>query len=230
MARQLVLDLPSRPARGRAEFFVSAANAEALAAIDGWRDWRGGRLALVGPAGSGKTHLAHVWAAGCGARILSAGDLVGASIAGLVATARIVVEDAGRVAGDPAAEAALFHLHNALGEAGGHLLLTDRAPPAHWRIALPDLASRMTALPLARIGAADDALLSAVLVKLFADRGLVVAPSALAYLATRMERSLAAAGALVARLDRAALAGGGGVTRSLVARVLEDDVPGEGGP
>lgn len=232
MTRQLALDLPVRTARGRADFMAAPSNAAALAAVEGWRDWPGGRLVLVGEAGSGKTHLAEVWAALCpGARLLPAAALSGADIPAL-ASAPLAVEDAGGIAGNATAEAALFHLHNLMGAEGQPLLLTADRAPALWNVRLPDLASRLQAMPVARLEPACDTLLSAVLVKLFADRQIAVAPAVIAWLLPRMERSLSAAAAIVARLDAAALAEGRAVTVPLAAQVLDRAVEGgqDGGP
>jgi chromosomal replication initiation ATPase DnaA len=215
---QLVLDLATRPALGRADFFVAGPNRLALALVDRWPEWPGRRLAVAGPEGSGKTHLAHVWAARAGARIVPAATLPG--LAGeLAADAALAVEDADQVAGRPEAEEALFHLCNRLAVAGS-LMLTGRLPPAQWPVALPDLASRLNAAPVARLEPPDDALLAAVLVKLFADRQLAVAPGLIRYLLGRMDRSFAAADALVAALDRAGLARHRRVTARLAAEVL----------
>lgn len=220
MSRQLVFDLPARDGMTRAEFFVSPANALALAALDGWQGWPGGKMLLLGPPGAGKTHLAQIWVAETGAALVPAADLAGADIPGLAAAGRVAVEDAAAIAGNPQAEAALFHLHNLLAQTGGTLLLTAEAPPRDWGLRLPDLLSRMQAAPVTRIEAPDDALLSAVLVKLFADRQLAVAPNLIPYLVARMPRSVGAARALVAALDAAALAEGRPVTRSLAAGLL----------
>lgn len=220
MSRQLVFDLPARDGMTRAEFFVSPANALALAALDGWKDWPGGKMLLLGPSGAGKTHLAQIWATETGAAVTAAGGLAAADLPALAAGGRVAVEDAAAVAGDAQAEAALFHLHNLLAQAGGALLLTAAAPPRDWGLALPDLLSRMQAAPVTRIEAPDDALLSAVLVKLFSDRQLAVAPNLIPYLVARMPRSIGAARALVAALDAAALAEGRPVTRALAAGLL----------
>jgi chromosomal replication initiation ATPase DnaA len=220
LSRQLVFDLPARDGMTRAEFFVSPANALALAALDGWQVWPGGKMLLLGPSGAGKTHLAQIWVAETGAALVPAADLAGADIPGLAAAGRVAVEDAAAIAGNPQAEAALFHLHNLLAQTGGTLLLTAEAPPRDWGLRLPDLLSRMQAAPVTRIEAPDDALLSAVLVKLFADRQLAVAPNLIPYLVARMPRSVGAARALVAALDAAALAEGRPVTRSLAAGLL----------
>lgn len=220
MSRQLVFDLPARDGMTRAEFFVSPANALALAALDGWQGWPGGKMLLLGPPGAGKTHLAQIWVAETGAALVPAADLAGADIPGLAAAGRVAVEDAAAIAGNPQAEAALFHLHNLLAQTGGALLLTAETPPRDWGLGLPDLLSRMQAAPVTRIEAPDDALLSAVLVKLFADRQLAVAPNLIPYLVARMPRSVGAARALVAALDAAALAEGRPVTRGLAAGLL----------
>lgn len=219
--RQLPLDLPSRPALGRGALFVAPCNADAVATIDAWRNWPAGKLVLVGEAGSGKTHLAQVWAAASGARVVSAADLAGADLPGL-ADCPVAVEDADRAAGNAAAERALLHLHNLSAAGAGALLLTARVPPASWRLALPDLASRMQAAATVRIARPDDVALRAVLIKLFADRQLAPSPAALHLILTRMERSFAAARDIVARLDSAALAERRAVTRTLAARLLDE--------
>ncbi len=222
MTGQLPFDLPHRPARGRTDFLVTPANAQALAAVDGWRAWPEGKLALIGPPGSGKTHLAHVWAAESGAGILPAAALADADIDALARHGAVVVEDVGAAPAPPAAEAALQHLHNHLLAGGGRLLLTAARPPARWPVALPDLASRMQATATATLAPPDDALLAAVLVKLFSDRQVVVPPAVISYLVTRMERSLAQAGRIVARLDRAALARRAPIRLPLARAVLDD--------
>jgi chromosomal replication initiation ATPase DnaA len=221
VSRQLTLDLPMREALGRGDFFVSPSNALALAALDGWRGWPGGRMLLVGPEGSGKTHLAHVWAADSGAEIAPAGALHEADVPALVEATALVVEDADRVAGNAAAEAALFHLHNMAATRDLPLLVTASGPVRDWGLALPDLESRMQAMALTRLDPPDDALLSAVLVKLFGDRQITVAPALIAYLASRMDRSLATARDLVAELDARALAEGRPVTRQLASALLD---------
>ena len=141
-ARQLSFDLPVRTALGRADFFVSPANADAVALIEGWQDWPSRKLLLAGSAGAGKTHLAHVWAEQAGARIVAAGQLAQADIPAL-ATGPLAVEDAHAIARDRAAEEALFHLHNLVLAEGHALLITAREAPALWDLGLPDLASRM---------------------------------------------------------------------------------------
>jgi chromosomal replication initiation ATPase DnaA len=221
MTRQLALDLPLRTARGRADFFAAPSNAVALAAVEGWRSWPGGRMLLVGPRGSGKTHLAQVWAELCpGARLLPASALPGAEIPAL-ATAPLAVEDAEGLAGDAEGETALFHLHNLMGAQGQPLLLTAGQAPGLWPTVLPDLASRLQAMAVARLEPPCDTLLSAVLVKLFADRQIAVAPALVAWLLPRIERSLSGAADIVARLDAAALAAGRAVTVPLAAQVLD---------
>jgi chromosomal replication initiation ATPase DnaA len=227
MAEQLTFRLPARPALGRGDFFVSPANAAAVGVVSDDATWPLGKLTLIGPEGSGKTHLAHVWAAESGARIVAAAELRAADLPALAAAGRVAVEDMDRSAGEAGAEQALFHLHNLLQSDGGRLLLTARLPPAHWRIALPDLKSRTAAAATAALEPPDDALLSAVLVKLFADRQVAVAPALVAYLVPRIDRSFAAAHAIVDRLDRAALSEGRPVTRSLAARLLDNATGGE---
>lgn len=221
MQQQLSLSLPVRPALGRGDFFVSEANATALAAIEGWQGWPGRKMVLTGPEGAGKTHLAHVWAALAAATIVQATALAEAEIPAL-ARAPVAVEDADRIAGDPAAEAALFHLHNLVLAEGKALLVTARDAPGRWGLALPDLESRLQAATLARVQPPDDRLLFALLAKLFADRQLTPGPATLTYVMRRIDRSFAAAAEAVERLDRAALEAKRPLTRSLAAQVLGD--------
>lgn len=218
MFRQLALDLPRIPMRSRADLFTSPANLPALAAVEDWQNWPGGKMLLVGPEGSGKTHIAHIWADSAAATLVSASYLAEADLPSL-ACAPVAIEDADRIAGNLAAEAALFHLHNlALPE--GRLLITAASPPRDWGLTLPDLQSRLQAAPLTRLSPPDDALLSAVLIKLFADRQIAVSPNLIAYLLNRMDRSIAVAQDIVAKLDAASLALGRPVSRSLAAALL----------
>ena len=200
----------------REHFFVAPSNALALQTVDGWQHWPGRKLLLVGPEGAGKTHLTHVWAAEADAVILAAETLAGADIASLSGRA-VAVEDADRIG---AAEAQLFHLHN-LATTTGALLLTARTPPRDWGLTLPDLKSRMQATPIAQLDGPDDALLSAVLVKLFADRQVAVPANLIPYLVSRMPRSIGAARALVAALDARALSEARPITRALAAELLD---------
>jgi len=220
MPRQLSFDLPVREALGRGDFFVSPANAAAVAMIEGWQGWPGRKLVLAGPKGAGKTHLAHVWAAQSGAAIVPARDLARADIPAL-ATAPVAVEDCDAIAGDTGCETALFHLHNLCLAEGRALLFTAQAPPNRWPLALPDLASRMQGTPLARIAPPDDGLLAAVLTKLFADRQLAPTPPTVPYLVRRIDRSFAAAREIVERLDTAALDRGRPITPALAREVLD---------
>jgi len=219
--RQLTFELPSRPALGREDFFQAPSNALALAMLDG--DWQGQtRMVLTGPAGSGKTHLAHVWAQETGAQVLPALDLAATLRAVLDnPLLPLVVEDIDDLAGDRDREEPLFHLLNARAQSGaGPLLLTHQGAVADGGFALPDLQSRLLSLPLAALEAPDDQLLAVVLVKLFADRQIEVPGEVITYLCRHMERSFADAGAIVAQLDKAALAAKRPITRPLAASVL----------
>ncbi len=215
MTRQLAFELPLREARGREDFFVSPANALALAALDNWAGWPGGKAVLTGPPGSGKSHLAQVWATGTAAAVVAARDLAELDLPALAGGA-VVVEDGDRI-GASAAEAALFHLHNLLAANRQPLLVTAATPPRDWGLRLPDLASRLQAATVIRLELPDDVLLRAVLAKLFADRQLIVAPAVIEWLAARMTRSFAAARAVVAALDARALAERRPVSRQMAA-------------
>lgn len=226
MARQLSFDLPARTALGRDDFFVSQGNAGAVAAIDGTRDWPGRKLVLTGPAGSGKTHLAHVWAVRHGAQVVAARTLAEADVPTL-SRGPVAVEDVPEIAGDLACQTALFHLHNLVLAEGHALLLTGRGNPARWGLGLPDLQSRIEGAGRAELGPPDDALLAAVLAKLFTDRQVAPRPDVIPYLLKHMERSFEAAAGIVERLDRASLEEGRTLTRPLAARLIaEADKPG----
>lgn len=224
MAQQLGFDLPSRTALERDAFFVAPSNALALAMIDGWARWASGKLVITGPLGAGKTHLTHVWAQMTGAQIIAARDLAEADIPTL-ARGPVAVEDVPDIAQDPAAQTALFHLHNMVLAEGHALLMTGAGAVPHWGLSLPDLVSRLRGTTSVALDPPDDALLAALLVKLLADRQLTPKPDLIPYLLGRMDRSFAAAIALVARLDAASLALKRPITRHLAAQVLDNSDP-----
>ena len=214
--RQLTFDLPARNGFTRADFFPSASNRAALAMVDDWQNWHGGRLMLIGPKGAGKTHLAHLWAHDAGAQIVQAIDLAQVDLRDL--GAKVAVEDAHQIT--PEGEIALFHLYNLLSNQG-NLLITARSIPRDWGIGLPDLLSRVQTISIAQLISPDEALMAAVLIKLFSDRQIAVPPNLIAYLTPRIDRSIGAARDLVAQLDALALSLGRPVTRALAATLLE---------
>ncbi|MFK7870677.1 MAG: DnaA/Hda family protein [Roseobacter sp.] len=220
MPKQLGLNLPSTPALGREDFLIAPSNAVAFALIEGWQGWTAGKLLLCGPAGAGKSHLARVWAETTKADIIAARDL-GACDIPQVASKPLVVEDVPDIAGRPECEEALFHLHNLMQAEGFAMLLTGQGAPKDWGIALPDLASRIIGTPAAQLEMPDDALLAALLAKLFADRQLAPAPDLIEYLVRRIERSFEAARDIVSQLDAASLAEKRPITRAFAARVLD---------
>lgn len=220
---QLPLPLPTRTAMGREDFLEASCNAMALAFLDIWPNWPNNRLAIVGPESAGKSHLAAVWAAKSGARILQCNALEEAAVPDLV-THHIVVEDVHDIE-SPAQQRALFHLHNLAAADGKSLLITGRGVPSSWPIDLPDLNSRLQAMTLAEVRAPDDQILAALLVKTFSDRQVVVPPSVVAYVIPRMERSFAGVQRIASRLDAAAMASQKPITRALARAVLDSDPP-----
>jgi len=199
-SKQLVLDLPVRQALGRDDFFVAPCNAVAVAQLENWARWPEGRLALVGPTGSGKTHLSHVWASLSGARIVDAATLNINDVA-----PALVVENVDRLENN---EVALFHVYNEMNARGGALLITGQAAPSRWSLSLPDLRSRVQSVPVVALEEPDDTLLSMILAKLFDDRQIPISPKLIDYLLKRVGRSYAEVNSLVESLDKAALAAG----------------------
>jgi chromosomal replication initiation ATPase DnaA len=222
VVNQLTLDLAlPPPTYSREDFVVADGNREALAWLDRWPDWPAPALALSGPAGSGKTHLGRIWAVRAGATVIEGVDLDGKSVPDLTAMSAaspaIMIDHA-----DRAPERALFHLYNLMRERRGHLLLVSEAPPAHWRIALPDLASRLRAAPAVGVAPPDDELLGSIILKQLADRQLHAGPGVVHYLVSHMERSADAARRVVAALDRRALVERREIDRRLAADVLAE--------
>jgi chromosomal replication initiation ATPase DnaA len=210
---QLALPFPHEPDYGATEFLGAPSNAAARAWLARTEHWPGGRLALWGEAGCGKTHLLHRWAVETGARLIAGPALRG--LPDLPLTGGVAIDDA-----EGAEECALLHLLNAAAEAALPVLLAGRTAPARWPVRLPDLASRLRSVNAAGIGPAEDDLLRALLARLLSGRQLAVPPPLQEWLLLRLPRTPAAIREAAARLDRAALAAGAGVTRSLAVQVL----------
>lgn len=213
---QLPLDFPVETRFGSDDFLSAPANEAALALVRAWPDWPDRIVSLVGPAGSGKSHLAAIWVARAGARVINPLSLPSPAALAATPPGAMLIDDADRVID----ETALFHLMNFVIEHRLSLLMTRQRAPLPGEVALPDLLSRLRRAPAIEIGAPDDALVRAVLEKLCRDRQLSVDEPTLAYAALRLERSLDAARAFVTALDRTALAQGRAVTRALAAEVM----------
>jgi chromosomal replication initiation ATPase DnaA len=220
--RQLALALGHHTSFAREDFLEGPSNEAALRLIERWPDWPDRLIVVAGPEGSGKSHLAAIWADAVGARFLAARSLAEANLPAALSTGALVIED---VAGDALDERALFHLINLAREEGAFVLVTAATAPSGWTLRLPDLASRLRALPVVELGPPDDALLRALMVKLFADRQLAVDESLVGYLVNRIERSFAAARSVVERLDREAMRLHRPVTRALAAEILGRQEP-----
>lgn len=217
--RQLAFALPHAESLTRDNFLEGPANAAGLALVDSWPEWPNRIMLLVGPEGSGKSHLAAIWAEQAGARSTSAHALTPASVPAALATGALVVEDLNPTEID---ERALFHLMNLAREDEAFVLITARVPPSAFQIELRDLRSRLRAVPTVSLLPPDDALFRALIVKFCADRQMAVDESVVGYLATRIERSFAAAKRAVELLDSEALRLGRPVTRALAAELLRN--------
>jgi chromosomal replication initiation ATPase DnaA len=217
--RQLAFALPHAESLTRDNFLEGPANAAGLALIDNWPEWPNPIMLLVGPEGSGKSHLAAIWAEEAGARSTMAHALTAAAVPGALATGALVVEDLKSSDFD---ERALFHLMNLAREDAASVLITARVPPSAFQFELRDLRSRLRAVPTVSLLPPDDQLLRALIVKFCADRQLTVDEAVVSYLATRIERSYAGARQAVELLDSEALRLGRPVTRALAAELLRD--------
>ena len=218
LPRQLALDLPPLTSFSREDFLVSPSNEAAYAFIERWPDWPARRALLVGPIGSGKSHLAAIWSEAANAVTMPSRHLDDEAVPELAARGAIVLEDA--KAGID--ETALFHLLNLVGEAEASLLITAHETPDRWGLSLPDLISRLRAMTVLTIDTPDDDLFRMLLVKLFLDRQLVVDISVVDFLARRIERSFDAARQVVAVLDREGLSRGRRITRALAGELLKE--------
>lgn len=219
--RQLPLEFGHSPGASREDLAVSPANEAALALVESWPGWASPVALLAGPPGSGKSHIAAIWRGKSGAERLTANVLPHSVEPGQA----FLLEDFDRC---PRDENGLFHLINSVRAGGGFLLLTARSFPAGWGLGLPDLLSRLKAATTVEIGEPDDALLSSVMAKLFADRQIAVEPQVIAFLIHRIERSLSTAARVVDKLDREALARQSRITRVLAGEVLSALDAGQG--
>lgn len=217
--RQLAFALPHAESLTRDNFLEGPANAAGLALIDSWPEWPNRVMLLVGPEGSGKSHLAAIWAEQSGARLISAHALTAAAVPGALATGALVVED---LRPSDVDERALFHLMNLAREDEAFVLITAREPPSAFEVELRDLRSRLRAVPAVTLLPPDDQLFRALIVKSCADRQLAIDETVVSYLASRIERSYAAVRQTVELLDNEALRLGRPVTRALAAELLRN--------
>jgi chromosomal replication initiation ATPase DnaA len=219
--QQMALDLPVEARLGIEDFLVGTSNEVAYSVIEAWPHWPDPILVLTGPEGSGKSHLAAIWAARAHAWSIGARDLTLENVPGLTGQGALVLEDCDTQGRD---DKALFHLMNAMRARGGAdrgaILMTARTAVEQWGVTIPDVASRLRLAQHAAIDMPEDALLRAVLVKHFVDRQLIVDTGLVETLTLRMERSFKQAGELVAALDRMSLERGRRLTRAMALEAL----------
>ncbi|MCW8915653.1 MAG: DnaA/Hda family protein [Magnetovibrio sp.] len=221
-SQQIPFDFDHRPALGGEDFLVSPSNAGAIGWVERWPDWPGPVLVIVGPSGAGKTHLAHVFETQSGACLVSVQDLIDQRADGVLAGAKaLILEDLETFLAQDLAEE-LLHLYNLSREEGIKILMTAKTPPARWNLTLKDLSSRLNTAPVAEISPPDDILLTALIVKQFADRQLVIDQDVLTYMLTRMDRSFSGVQSLIRAVDERALSQKRAITIPLVRQVIED--------
>ena len=220
-AIQIPMDFTFLTARGWEDFLVTEANEDAVAWIDRWPDWPVRSLLLVGPTGSGKTHLAHVWQMRSDAKIIDARSLgnLGIDMLSHYAAHPLILEDAG----EGIDEEALLHLYNLVQEKNGSLMITAKAVPSSWQLTLADLSSRLGTVHVTRIREPDDQLFAALVVKLFSDRQLAITPEVVQYIVLRLERSFQEVHRFVRLLDSSALARKRKITLSLIREVFKEE-------
>lgn len=217
--KQLAFDLPSRPALGKSDFFISDCNSIAVKLMEDWSNWPNRQHILSGPAGSGKTHLALVWAKSLSANVIKISDVFDIDLPKVTSTS-LVIEDMDEQPESEKLENNLFHLFNMLIENGYYLLLTAKKDPKFWKVTLPDLRSRILGMRNARLLPPDDRLFLALIAKLFADRQIYPKPEVLQYIARHGERSFSTASRLVDFLDKAALGEGKKISLKFTASYL----------
>ncbi|GBD43240.1 DnaA regulatory inactivator Hda [bacterium HR40] len=223
--RQLVFDFPVSGSFARDHFLPSDCNREAFETVLAWRHWQQPACLLVGPPGSGRSHLARIFAAEAEARVLGGAELwrLDDPLAELGAFRALAIDDAD-LCEEPRR---LLELYNLVVQRQGRILLTAQAAPAEWPVELPDLRSRLKAALQLRIAPPDDGLLAALLVKQFRDRQLAVEPEVVHFLVGNMERTFEAARRLVAALDRLSLVARRRVTMPLARIALAELSAGE---
>ena len=215
MMAQLRLPLHAAPRLADKPFLRGRGNADAWARAFDAGAWPSGAMALTGPSGVGKSHLSAIWASRTGARAIEDEPDIGG------ADKPRLAEDVDRRLGDPDYDEALFHaLNRAAHGLSGPLLLTGREAPSQWRCRLPDLRSRLNALPCAILSEPDDAGLRDLLTAFFRERSIRPGEELLDYLVRRIERSATGAAAVVEALD-AACRDGARLGRALARELLD---------
>lgn len=215
--RQMPLEFPVRTALGVDDFMIAACNEEAVAWLDQWPDWKMPALCLFGPAGSGKTHLLHIWADVSGAKIIEGSDLTTSSVPDLLETGQgLAIDNADKCPSD-----SLFHLYNLAKETNKKLFLASKEAPAHWEIELKDLASRLRACPSISLRYPDEDMMAGLMMKQFMDRNLQLSPEILTYVLPRLERSFEAVRQFVTLMDLESLAERRKLTVPFASRILD---------
>lgn len=216
---QMVMPFASATSYHAEDFIRGDGNEQALDLIERWPDWPYSLVVVHGPKGSGKTHLAHVFAQRTHAQFIPPSRIGQATADQLLAGGHAWVIDGLE---QVKSEDALAQLINHARARGDYVLMTASVAPSQLQFSIKDLTSRLTALPEVALGEPDDTLLMGVLAKAFADRQLRVGPDILQYAVARLERSFEAAQRFAQQVDEASLASGRGVTLPLIRGVLHE--------
>ena len=224
---QLTFNLPNKPSTGRENFFISPSNQDALNALNNWQDWSSKKLGLIGPTSSGKSHLVSLWSQEVDAKVISIDDLIKMDVLDLSLNKFLALEDAHKInqlegAARSKSETSLLHLFNVISENHGYFLITGVKPPAMWNIGLADLSSRLATLTLTHLLRPSDPMLSALIVKQFEDRQIVVSPELVEFVLKRIERTFKAVSDFVEFVDSSTLSEKKEITIPIARKILEE--------
>lgn len=197
--RQIPLDLTPAPDFSFDSYIEAPSNQGALNVVRAWPAWPAPAILLLGPEGVGKTHLGEAW---------------------LTASHGVFLDDA-----HTRTEEELFgFINRALRSEIPGLLLASRVPPSDWGVSLPDLQSRLSAMPKIELFEPDDESLRPITRALFQQRGREVTTDVVDYLLKYSDRSVPALRAIIREIDEAASSEKVDVTKVFAGKVLRENM------